>query len=289
MSELQTVNNVSVSHDIQEKVLVEGDLSKLNAKERLSYLNEICQRLGLNPLTRPFEYIDLQGKLTLYARKDASEQLRKVNNVALEIMESKEIGDVYIARARATLPSGRSDESIGAVSIFKEEGEWVKSQNGKKYFNGTGKYTKLRSDDYANAVMKAETKAKRRVTLSICGLGFVDESELETIKNVTPISEGVLEINNEKTSNLLTKEVIDIKYSEFCNKITSSQDLDSLKSNYEEAKKFANSVKRKDFVELFAQYKDAKKDDLLKIHALTNPVIHPDELDQFRDNAELYK
>jgi hypothetical protein len=29
--------------------------------------------------------------------------------------------------------------------------------------------------------MKAETKAKRRVTLSIVGLGMLDESELETI------------------------------------------------------------------------------------------------------------
>jgi hypothetical protein len=30
--------------------------------------------------------------------------------------------------------------------------------------------------------MKAETKAKRRVTLSICGLGMLDESELETVR-----------------------------------------------------------------------------------------------------------
>ena len=35
----------------------------------------------------------------------------------------------------------------------------------------------------ANAIMKAETKAKRRVTLSICGLGMLDETELETIKD----------------------------------------------------------------------------------------------------------
>ena len=33
----------------------------------------------------------------------------------------------------------------------------------------------------ANAIMKTETKAKRRATLSICGLGFLDESEIETI------------------------------------------------------------------------------------------------------------
>lgn len=30
-------------------------------------------------------------------------------------------------------------------------------------------------------MMKAETKAKRRVTLSICGLGMFDESEMESV------------------------------------------------------------------------------------------------------------
>jgi hypothetical protein len=39
----------------------------------------------------------------------------------------------------------------------------------------------LRGEALANAIMKAETKAKRRATLSICGLGFLDETEIETI------------------------------------------------------------------------------------------------------------
>ncbi|EOV0478051.1 hypothetical protein ACOIM4_001927, partial [Campylobacter coli] len=37
----------------------------------------------------------------------------------------------------------------------------------------------LGGDNLANAIMKAITKAKRRVTLSICGLGMLDESELD--------------------------------------------------------------------------------------------------------------
>ena len=43
---------------------------------------------------------------------------------------------------------------------------------------------KLKGDVLCNAIMKAETKAKRRVTLSVCGLGFLDESEIETIPDV---------------------------------------------------------------------------------------------------------
>src|SRR6202008_2665643 len=37
-----------------------------------------------------------------------------------------------------------------------------------------------------NALMKASTKAKRRATLSICGLGMLDETELETIPTAMP-------------------------------------------------------------------------------------------------------
>ena len=36
-------------------------------------------------------------------------------------------------------------------------------------------------------MMKAETKAKRRVTLSICGLGMLDETEVETIPHAYPV------------------------------------------------------------------------------------------------------
>ena len=58
------------------------------------------------------------------------------------------------------MADGRTDESTGVVSIGNLKGDFL-----------------------ANACMKAETKAKRRVTLSIVGLGFLDESEAETIPN----------------------------------------------------------------------------------------------------------
>jgi hypothetical protein len=35
----------------------------------------------------------------------------------------------------------------------------------------------LKGDALANAPMKAETKSKRRVTLSLAGLGWLDETE----------------------------------------------------------------------------------------------------------------
>ena len=146
---------------IIERVLATGDLAKLSSSDRINYLNAICRSTGLNPLTQPFQYITLNGKLTLYARKDATDQLRKIHNVSISIVSREHINDVYIVTARATMPDGRTDESIGAVSIGN-----------------------LKGDMLCNQIMKSETKSKRRVTLSICGLGFLDESEIETIPDV---------------------------------------------------------------------------------------------------------
>lgn len=141
-----------------ESTLIQGDLSKLTTEERASYYLQVCNSLGLNHLTKPFDYIPLGGKLTLYAKRDATDQLRNLRNVSVEIVARDKSADMYAVTARARMPNGRTDESIGAVSIAKLTGEHL-----------------------ANAIMKAETKAKRRVTLSICGLGILDEIEVDSI------------------------------------------------------------------------------------------------------------
>lgn len=138
-----------------ERVLVSGDLSKLSPEQRVSYVNATCNSLGLNPLTRPFEYVTLNGKLQLYAKKDAADQLRRINNVSIEKLDHRVIEGVLMVTAHARMANGRTDQATGAVNLGQLKGEAL-----------------------ANAYMKAETKAKRRVTLSICGLGFLDESEL---------------------------------------------------------------------------------------------------------------
>lgn len=145
------------SSDI-EKVLLTGDLSKLSPDQRLSYYNRVCESLKLNPLTKPFAYLNLNGKTVLYATKDCTEQLRSIHAISLQIVQREVTEGCYVVTARAVRVDGRTDESIGAVPIENLKGE-------------------ARS----NAMMKCETKAKRRVTLSICGLGMLDESEVDSI------------------------------------------------------------------------------------------------------------
>lgn len=141
-----------------EKVMVQGDLAALTPEQRVSYYHKVCESLNLNPYTRPFDYVTYNGKLQLYARKDATEQLRKNHGVSIVALDEKIIDGVYVVTATAQARDGRIDQAKGAVTI-----EGVKGEN------------------KANAIMKAETKAKRRVTLSICGLGWTDESEVDSI------------------------------------------------------------------------------------------------------------
>jgi len=166
MNQEAKITKAESGASILERVVMAGDLSRLSPEERLLYYRQVCESLGLNPLTRPFDYIVLNGRLTLYARRDATDQLRRIHGISVRIV-SREFVDslgLYVVTARATTPDGREDEAVGAV--------YVKSVSGEAL---------------ANAIMKAETKAKRRVTLSIVGLGWTDESEVESVPGATPV------------------------------------------------------------------------------------------------------
>ena len=67
-----------VSPEVLEQVLIGGDLSRLTETQRLAYYRAVCQRLGRNPLGKPFEYLALNGKLRLYALRDCTDQLRRL-------------------------------------------------------------------------------------------------------------------------------------------------------------------------------------------------------------------
>ena len=146
-----------------ELALLGEDLSKLTEKDRAAYYSKVCESVGLNPLTWPFEYIKLDGKLKLYAKKDCTDQLRSIRGVSISKAETRIENGLAIVEVVATTKDGRSDCDMGCVPIQGLSG------------NALG-----------NALMKAVTKAKRRVTLSICGLGWLDESEVETIEPQQP-------------------------------------------------------------------------------------------------------
>lgn len=160
MSAELATTQAPLSAEIVHSLVTKGDVSLLNAQQRAEYYIQLCERVGLDPATQPFLFIRLNGKEVPYATKGAGDQLRRKHLISVTITAREKMDDVYYVTARAVMPDGRTDESQGAVSIAGLKGE-----------------------NLANAVMKAETKAKRRVTLSIVGLGMLDESELDTIQD----------------------------------------------------------------------------------------------------------
>lgn len=145
-----------------ERALIGGDLGKLAVEQRLTYYNARCRAAGLNPITRPFEYILLNGRLVLYATKSCTDSLAGLHALSHRILSRETVGDIHEVCIEVSSPSGRSTQDVGAVVVARLQGEAL-----------------------ANARMKAVTKAKRRGTLSFCGLGdVIDETELDTVRNV---------------------------------------------------------------------------------------------------------
>lgn len=139
----------------------------MSAGDKVRYYNGYCERMGLDPYTKPFDLLRLNGREVLYCTRSGTQQLNKLHKVShlITSRDTNTDAGVYIVTSKASLPDGRCTESLGAVNIAGLKGE-----------------------AYANAIMKAETKAKRRATLDLLGLGVLDESEAESIPNASKVA-----------------------------------------------------------------------------------------------------
>ena len=143
---------------VAESLVTKGDLSALSPSDRVKLYVQMCESLGLNPSSQPFAMLRLNGKEILYPTRGATDQLAAIHRVNREIIDGPKVVDLagtklVYAVCRASLPNGRTETATATVQLT----------------------------DPVNVLMKCETKAKRRATLSILGLGMLDETELETI------------------------------------------------------------------------------------------------------------
>jgi hypothetical protein len=109
--------------EVVERMVISGDLSELNAAQRAAYYVAICRSLGLNPRTKPFEYLTLHGQLRLYALRDCADQLRRLHGISIYITNRERMDDIYVVTARAKDRQGREEESTGAVPLGHLRGE----------------------------------------------------------------------------------------------------------------------------------------------------------------------
>ena len=145
---------------IIESIVTKGDLSGLNQVQKVQYYNYRCKQIGLDPSAKPFDLLNLSGKQVLYANAGATQQLCNIHRLSTQITGKERVDDIYIVSVRVTGADGRVSENQGAVSV-----------------------SGLKGDALANAVLKCTTKAIRRSVLAHCGLGMLDETEVETIPN----------------------------------------------------------------------------------------------------------
>jgi hypothetical protein len=178
-----------LSMDIIASMVLNGDLSRLNQRQRVEYYMHRCRELGLDPAEKPFDLLRLNGKLVLYAKKGCTDALCRQRGVSRKVESAEMMGDLYVVRASATYKE-RCDEDIGAEPVAGLKGEKL-----------------------ANAMMKAVTKAKRRAVLALFGLGMLDETEVETIPGarVEPapdVDEGTIELEPGAARVVTKKEIM---------------------------------------------------------------------------------
>lgn len=159
-----TLPPVALDPSVIESLVINGDLSKLNQQQKVMFYNYRCQQADLDPAAKPFDLLRLNGKEVLYANASATQQLCSNRKLSTQITHREKLDDIYVVSARCTGADGRISENQGAVSI-----------------------SGLKGDALANAILKATTKAIRRVVLAHCGLGMLDETETETIPNAQKV------------------------------------------------------------------------------------------------------
>ncbi len=133
-----------------------GDLSGLGPADRARLYVQVCEALGLNPHAQPFAFLRLGGKEVLYATRGATDQLAAIHRLTREIVDGPRVIELagvklVFAVCKVSHPNGRVETSVATVALA----------------------------DPVNALMRVETKAKRRATLSILGLAILDETEAD--------------------------------------------------------------------------------------------------------------
>ena len=157
--ELRTLDQNTIA-----QLVLLGDMKGLNDKQKMDYYSYRCQQAGLDPAAKPFDLLLLNNKLVLYANAGCTQQLTSLHGLSHEITGRELVDGIYCVFCRVRSKDGRSTENMGAVPVES-----------------------LKGDAKANAMLKATTKAIRRTVLAHCGLGMLDETEVETIQGAQTV------------------------------------------------------------------------------------------------------
>lgn len=155
---------LALDAETMKNLMAGGDCSRLSDAQKNAYYMARCDAAGLDYRAQPFAFMRLNGKEVLYAQKAATDQLAAKHGLRTTIVSQTTEEGIRVVTVRAEAKDGRVTEEIGALPVGGLKGEAL-----------------------SNALMKCVTKAKRRAVLSICGLGMLDETEVESIATAEPV------------------------------------------------------------------------------------------------------
>ena len=151
--------------EVQSALLLHGDYGKLSPAQRNVLLLKLCETHGLDPLTKPFMYIAVDGRKILYASRSAADGIAKNKGLS-------EVGHELI------------ETMNGTILIVKiADPAWIESEGkkGRMKEGFSAIPANLTGLVWVNAVKKAHTQANRRAILALEAPGFMDESEISDI------------------------------------------------------------------------------------------------------------
>ncbi|HEY9699661.1 MAG TPA: hypothetical protein V6D10_20540 [Trichocoleus sp.] len=151
----------TINNEILGRVFTSNGVHGLTAIERRMYYRWQCHRLGLDPYSFPFDYIETKdNRLVLFPNQRATDQLRKNRDLSVKVVDRQIVDGIVIATAACIELDGRETQADGTAELVD-------------------KYDKpLKGQLKAQAFEKADTRARRRATLAACGLSseFQEES-----------------------------------------------------------------------------------------------------------------
>jgi hypothetical protein len=152
----------------KKQLVIQHDLSKLDAPALAQYLRDVSEFIGLDPDLNALDTIWMQNEngpgqsLVVYARRGTAEILR--NKLGIEVVSlTHDIMDgsmVFTATGKGVGTPEREGRQEIAV--------------GSKYIKG------LQGKALDDAIMTASTRALRRLTMQFTTLGLLDESEVKS-------------------------------------------------------------------------------------------------------------
>lgn len=164
---------------LSARFTLEGSMHTWAPADKIKYLAYLNRRVGL-----PFGTIGLLRtesedwktkqvniKEIPYASRQTTIELAELKQISLERRERivTDMEAEYCYRA-TDIKTGRFVDATGSCALIGKNGNPLPAQQ------------------RSNKIMHAETKAKRRAALEICGLAFLDDSELESIEGATVVA-----------------------------------------------------------------------------------------------------